>query len=424
MRRVNAGMIASGALVRLNCVAGTAYYLRVSCRTKILPFIRVWKNNPTLAPVFIPAASETEFLIKSSEDIVLLFLEEEVNIRAWRHWSLTDNVKRVRFFRFDKIIRFDDRIISVQPILRLADNGLDIARTIRTLTEWGFGTSTASLQDTLLYEHLNHLDTQPSHSPIRFPSIATVVHLHYEEVWPDFDGRLGRISLPFTLIVTTNKESPELAKRIRFRFPDAKIVVYPNRGRDVGPFIQLLRDGYLDGYDLVCKVHGKRSVSLGVRAAFGEIWRCSMLNDLLGSDALVQAIVNRFVIEPDLGLIGPARFRLPNQYRHAYKDTWGTNENLTRDLAKKLGCSKESLKLDFFAGTMFWIRRELLDFLKLLDLSVDSFPNEEGQSDGTLQHALERLFGVLPSCAIPKMRTGEMSWQRPVAMGPERVKSH
>lgn len=424
MRRVNVSMIVSGALVRLNCVAGTTYYLRASCRAKILPFIRVWKNNLALAPVFIPAASETEFLIKSSEDVTLFFLEEEVNIKAWRRWSLTDNVKRVRLFRFHKIIRFDDRSISVQPFLRLADNGLDIARTIRTLTEWGFGTSTASLQDTLLYEHLKHPDMQPGRSLTRSPSIAAVVHLHYEEVWPDFDSRLGRISLPFALIVTTSKESPELAKRIRFRFPDAKIVVCPNRGRDVGPFIQLLRAGYLDGYDLVCKVHGKRSVSLGVRAAFGEIWRRSILNDLLGSDALVQAIVNRFAIEPDLGLIGPARFRLPNQYRHTYKDTWGENESLTRDLAEQLGCPKGSLKLDFFAGTMFWIRRELLDLLRILNLSVGSFPNEEGQLDGTLQHALERLFGVLPSCAIPKMRTGEVSWQRPVMIGSESVKPH
>lgn len=33
-----------------------------------------------------------------------------------------------------------------------------------------------------------------------------------------------------------------------------------------------------------------------------------------------------------------------------------------------------------------------------LDLSWDDFPEEKGQSDGTIAHAIERLLGIVPRC--------------------------
>lgn len=177
MRRVSASMSVSESCVRLNCAAGTAYYLRASCHAKMPPFIRVWKNDLASTPVFVPAASEMEFLIRSPQDVRLFLLEEEVSVGSWRRWSFMDNIKRARLSRFHGITRFDDGNISIQPLFHLAHEGLDVARTMRTLTEWGFGTSTASLQDTLHYEDLKHPDSLPDLSSNYFPSIAVVVQL-------------------------------------------------------------------------------------------------------------------------------------------------------------------------------------------------------------------------------------------------------
>ena len=52
-------------------------------------------------------------------------------------------------------------------------------------------------------------------------------------------------------------------------------------------------------------------------------------------------------------------------------------------------------RLDFFAGTMFWVRRGALEPLRRLDLPLAAFPEEAGQQDGTLQHALERVLGMI-----------------------------
>ena len=246
--------------------------------------------------------------------------------------------------------------------------------------------------------------------PAQFPAIGIVIHLHYPDVWPDFEKRLRQISLPFKLIVTLSAESAALSGVIRSFHSDSRILVYPNRGRDVGPFIQLLREGQLDDIDLICKLHGKKSMALGPRRVFGDVWRQLLLNSLIGSDDAVRRIIRRFCEQPRLGVIGPSRFHLPNEFRHSHRDVWNNNEELTYQLVQRLGGSKESFKLNFFAGTMFWIRRELLDLLKPLDLSQSDFPDETGQPDGTLQHAFERVFGALPSLAHPAMVMEDATW--------------
>ncbi|MCX5578963.1 rhamnan synthesis F family protein [Kaistia terrae] len=52
------------------------------------------------------------------------------------------------------------------------------------------------------------------------------------------------------------------------------------------------------------------------------------------------------------------------------------------------------MKLEYFAGTMFWVRSEVLSALRMLDLSLENFHEENGSIDGGLEHALERLFGI------------------------------
>lgn len=398
--------------IELDGRGAALWYLRAECRAAMPPFIRMWKNDPESQPVFIPATPSAEFRVRFKSPGMRLFcLREEVEPVSWRPWRLSDWPKLVRLRRFHRHTRYDDDELNIQPLLRVSDGNVDVPRAVRLLAEWDVGVSTPALQETLRYEFAPPDDAEvpPLARPV---AIAVVVHLHYDEVWPDFARRLSRLSVPFDLIVTTNGARPERDARIHSDFPDAKIVVYENRGRDVGPFVQLLRDGYLERYELVCKVHGKRSLFLGARSLFGEVWRLSTLNDLLGSDATVRGIINRFATEPDLGLVGPAHFHLPNAFRHSYDDTWGqNNEAFTKGLAAQLGCPSERFQLDFFAGTMFWIRKELLDLLKPLDLTLDSFPEEAGQVDGTLQHALERLFGALPSLARPPMRTDGVTWK-------------
>jgi len=50
--------------------------------------------------------------------------------------------------------------------------------------------------------------------------------------------------------------------------------------------------------------------------------------------------------------------------------------------------------LNFVAGSMFYARREVLQPILNLHLSEDDFEPEAGQTDGTLAHAVERVFAA------------------------------
>lgn len=62
-----------------------------------------------------------------------------------------------------------------------------------------------------------------------------------------------------------------------------------------------------------------------------------------------------------------------------------------------MGVDPEGRQAEYYAGTMFWASRKTLAALKTLDLSLQDFPHEHGALDGDLNHALERLFGMMPA---------------------------
>jgi lipopolysaccharide biosynthesis protein len=168
---------------------------------------------------------------------------------------------------------------------------------------------------------------------------------------------------------------------------NAFVYVHRNVGRDVGPFMSLLGTGILDRYVAVCKIHSKKSVY----HAQGGAWRNDLLKALLGSSHQVLRIVQAFrdsetcgMIGPELAYVSDARF-------------WGGNEARLRILASELGIAEESVRLGFFAGTMFWIRPGALRTLRSRSLSLSDFEVEQGQRDATLAHVIER---ILTLCAI------------------------
>ena len=223
-------------------------------------------------------------------------------------------------------------------------------------------------------------------------AVAIVAHIYYEDTWPDIAGALRRLAVPFDLIVTTVPGREPLAEAIRRDFPDADIDSMENRGRDVGPFLTLLERGRLDRYRYVCKVHGKKSSDGGRKAHLGALWRRRLLFDLLAAPGLARAVVDLFERDPTIGMVGPRMFRLPSD-NYSEDLSWSVNRAMVLDLASKMGVPPDQFRLDFFGGTMFWVRPEALQPLRDLRLA-SAFPEEKGLLDGGLEHAIERLFGA------------------------------
>jgi hypothetical protein len=228
---------------------------------------------------------------------------------------------------------------------------------------------------------------RPAHIPI-----AVVAHIYYEDTWPDIAGALRGLTIPFDLIVTTVAGRERLIESIRLSYPRAEIEIMENRGRDIGPFLALLERGRLDCYRYVCKIHGKKSMDGGRKTYMGDMWRRRLLFDLLGAPGAADAAIDMFERDTSIGMIGSGAFRLPKE---GYPEdlSWAANRAMTLKIAERMGVPAGEFQLDFFGGTMFWVRPEALKPLRELRLAFE-FAEEEGLLDGDLPHAIERVLST------------------------------
>ena len=218
------------------------------------------------------------------------------------------------------------------------------------------------------------------------PKLAVVTHAYFDAMAPEFRRYLGNIPFDFDLFISTDRE----AKRstIAGTFADwdkgaVDIRVVENRGRDIAPKLLGFKDVY-PAYEYVLHLHTKQSDHASVLAH----WRGHILETLLGSPAVVRSVFEAFTRQPTLGLIAPQHFE---PVRHWIN--WGGNFKIANRLAKRLGITlQENGLLDFPSGSMFWVRTAALQPLLDLDLPISDFPVEERQVDGTLAHAIERLY--------------------------------
>lgn len=223
--------------------------------------------------------------------------------------------------------------------------------------------------------------------PARF---AVLLHLYYPDLWGEVRAHLERLDEPFDLYVSLSEDTSHgFEERVRRDFPRADVRVMPNRGRDIAPLLEFLRDSDLPRHEVVCKIHTKKSP----HRLDGDRWRGQLLHRVLGSPDGVREILDTFARDEGVGLVGPASAldRSP--------ESWGSNRRRMAELAERMGVRQGDLRLEFFAGSMFWFRPAALEPMLRLGLRVEDFEEETGELDGTLHHAFERLFPLAAKAA-------------------------
>jgi lipopolysaccharide biosynthesis protein/FMN phosphatase YigB (HAD superfamily) len=217
------------------------------------------------------------------------------------------------------------------------------------------------------------------------PRVAVLLHAYYTDDLPAFQQALRNISFPFALFISTDsEEKKKLIEQVFCYWQNGSVDVrvFPNLGRDIAPKFVGFREVH-DAYEYVLHLHTKRSPHL----AGLSNWRSFLLDCLLGSPEIVASIFEMFKHGPDLGIVAPRNFAPIINFM-----TWGVNFEKCAALAERMGIKLEpDSPLDFAAGSMFWARSQALKPLLDLGLTFDDFPNEEGQRDGEIGHAIERL---------------------------------
>ena len=220
--------------------------------------------------------------------------------------------------------------------------------------------------------------------------VALHLHLHYPELAAGMLDALTAAGCKADLIVTVTSEPArlEVAYALRhYKDGSVRLLVVPNRGRDIGPFLTaagpLVRGGAPGGaYDVVGHLHGKRS--LAIDADMGDRWRTYLLDVLLGAGSGLGGALAPFADDPALGLVFA-------EDRHLVG--WTRNRAAAAALAARMTPSPALPEWPLFPlGTMFWARPAALAPLWDLGLQAADFPPEPAPDDGTVLHAIERLL--------------------------------
>jgi rhamnosyltransferase len=297
-------------------------------------------------------------------------------------------VKR-RVFFMDPVYMIQEAVLARRAFERLAASTypIDLAwrNLVRTTPARTLLTNLALLE--VLDDRRVELATTPR--------VAIVAHVYYLDMLDEIVQRCDYVPIPYDLIITT--DTPEKAEQIRTRLYPAMEgrldvrVVGSNAGRDISAFVVGCADVLMgDRYDLICKIHTKRSPQDGFNRSL--LFKEYLFDNLLGSPGYVSQVLRLFEENATLGAVFPP---VVNIGYPTLGHAWFTNREPALELAAELGID---VPLDEDTpvaplGSMFWARPDALRPLVARGFSWSDFERETTYGDGGLPHVIERLFG-------------------------------
>jgi lipopolysaccharide biosynthesis protein len=212
--------------------------------------------------------------------------------------------------------------------------------------------------------------------------ISVVIHVWYVDVLEELLQQLAEAAIEWRVVFTTTPRlAPEVEAIAKHRLLSYRMVLNPNRGRDVLPFLVAANQLLDEGADFVLKLHTKRSLHRGD----GDAWRRDLIRRLV-SEGRAQQAASNFMNDPNLGMVAPEG-HVKSIEKHI-----GANRETMEFLSRRIGMQTPGTKELFALGSMFWVRIEAIRPLLDANLLASEFEHEAGQLDGTLAHAIERHF--------------------------------
>lgn len=248
--------------------------------------------------------------------------------------------------------------------------------------------------------HLNYSLPIDFHSPqiekrLKNKKIVLVMHLYFPDLILESFHYASNMPPESDVYITTNSEEKKILIEkvfLKGNFHHCEVRVIENRGRDVSSLLVGVNDVIMN-YDLACFVHDKKTTQIQPGSVgSGFAYKC--YNNTLYSKDFVLNVLELFETNPRLGIASPP---MPNHadYFPLLCNEWGPNYEMTRQLAEQLEIhvpmSQEKEPVAPF-GTFFWFRPKAMEKLLKKGWEYQDFPPEPNNIDGTILHAIERLY--------------------------------
>lgn len=224
---------------------------------------------------------------------------------------------------------------------------------------------------------------------IQGKTIAVHLHLFYINLLSEIIGYLNNIPYNFDIFVSVPAQVECNIEKVKVDLSSIEYVHNvtiertPNRGRDIAPMLCTFNER-LQKYDFLLHIHTKKSP----HESSLKYWRQYILGHLLHNKDSVSYIMQ--LLATDTGMVAAPDFLLNEE------NEWAQNLKLSQDIinmsSRKLILTKEVPTVKFPQGNMFWCQTHYLDNFFSLRLKYEDFPSEPLPVDGSIAHALERLF--------------------------------
>ena len=234
-----------------------------------------------------------------------------------------------------------------------------------------------------------------SGAPPDYGRVAVCAHVYYTDMVEELLSLTDNIPCGYDFIATTDtqakKEIIETTINSRKNVRNVIVrVVEQNRGRDMSSLFITCRDLFLeDHYDLVCRLHTKKSPQ--VAAGVANMFKRHMFENLLNSPGYTTNVLDMFHDQPWIGVAVPplVHIAFPTM-GHVWFNNRDTAEHLKTALDLKIDFDPDTPVGAF--GTMFWFRPKALHKLFAHPWQWSDFNAEPRHIDGGLAHVLERMI--------------------------------
>lgn len=299
------------------------------------------------------------------------------------------------------------RVFAAEPLL-MERYAADLPRALRILDQVSTYDKSLIWRSVIRHVQLRAINTnaaltsvlpdvrlKPGGSAEAYGRVAVCVHLYYTDMLEEILALADTIPCAYDFIATTDNDGKktiiERAAIGRRNVTNVIVrVVAQNRGRDMSALFITCRDLFLDDrYDLVCRLHTKKSPQ--VWSGRANMFKRHMFENLLNSPGFTANVMDMFKDKPTVGVAVPPLVHI------AYPTmghVWFVNRERVQALARDLDIHvpfDPDTPVGAFGG-MFWFRPKSLRKLFLHPWEWADFDGEPYPHDGSLGHALERII--------------------------------
>lgn len=296
------------------------------------------------------------------------------------------------YIKYDALIPEKGNTIEIQKLMKFLRSSNIFSINII----WDYVLKTANIADVYSKFSLNYICASSEHQYIEksYSNVALLIHLYYEDLVSESVDYISAISNDIDIYISTGNE--KTYQKIKREIANRNICVkeirkIENRGRDVASLLYYCKDLW-NQYKILGFLHDKKSVG-NDDIIQGDLFRYTIWENLLSDRNYVLNLLNRLEEEDQLGLIVPP---VPKHgtYRNIFWESWGENYENVKTLAKELGLQTDidKMKKTLALSTCFWCKTKA--FKKLYEHAFDirEFDLNPFPQDGTLSHAIERIF--------------------------------